>query len=74
MIFASFQTEVGILFSLLCGGFTFVLMLLVAAIRLVGRHMANDYRQKGGGKALAKKVAAKGAVEIAKRLFWKRFG
>ena len=74
MILANFQTEIAMFFGCISTFFVAVLMFLLAVARLVGRHMANDYRQKGGGTVLAKKVAAKGAVEIAKRLFWKRFG
>ncbi len=72
MILASFQNDLAILGGLLCMSVTAVMLffgLVVMVLVRIGRSAPQV-----GASGLAKKVAAKGAVEIAKRLFWKRFG
>lgn len=73
MIYASFQSDIGLVLAVIGGCFGMALYLIGLAGYLTARHMKRDYDRNGKAKGLAKKAGIAALAALLKRVFLGRW-
>ena len=73
MIYASIQSDIGLVLALIGGCFGTMLYLIGLAGYMTARHIKRDYDRKGKAKGLVKKAGSTALTAVLKRLFLGRW-
>lgn len=73
MIYASIQSDIGLVLALIGGCFGMTLYLIGLAGYMTARHMKRDYDRTGKANGLAQKAGSTVLTAVLKRLFLGRW-